>query len=121
MKPKRFKNKITSNAGMTLIETVVAMLIIVIVAVAMVGGFGAMAKMDMASTDQVNADKKLSEAVATDTGGTSVETESYTKEPLDKHTLSLNNGGVHAEIPIQSLRYTDKTDGSGFTTFDFDE
>jgi prepilin-type N-terminal cleavage/methylation domain-containing protein len=113
------------SAGMTLVEVMVTLAIIVIIALIMVSGFTTMANIDIKNTNRVNTDAGLSEEIAVSGVSEDLLSDStYSKETAtgpDALTLThpaLPSGSL--DIPIIGKRYTDAA-GSGFTIFDFDE
>jgi hypothetical protein len=108
---------------MTLVEVLVALMIIVIVSVVMVSGFTTMANLDMKNTDRVNTDAGLSEVIAVSgVSDAPLPSDSpYSGEDLAATQLTMSSTSPASgpwNIPIKSKRYTDAS-GSGFTVFDF--
>lgn len=102
---KKSSNRNKNKKGMTLVECIIALAIIVILGLCMAAGFTMTSKLDMKSTNNSKSDQTLEQEIATQTIGEATEEE-----------LTLGD----AKIPVKSQRHKDPKNGKAFTVFEFD-
>jgi prepilin-type N-terminal cleavage/methylation domain-containing protein len=105
-----------NRKGMTLIEVIVATVIIVVAAIVLVSGFSAMANLNMHNTDKSKANSDLSNAIAQGSIASANLSADYTQTKLT-NAVSLQLGTV--TIPIDAQLFATKDGQTKYLVFEY--